>query len=389
VDRPKKYNNTSRPSSKPSPIDLDKERLRREKLLRVIKPSKASTPASNGFRIQTSKEFIADFEPPDYVVDYVIQRGYLYAVTSPSGQGKTAIALVLALATDAGGDWGGAKVYPGATLYFAGENPTDVRNRWIAMGGPDCQNVYFVPGTKFSLREQIDEIKAAAAEYGPLSGIIVDTKQAYFEDENENDNVPAVEQARDLRELTTLEGRPAVIVLCHPRGGAHTPEQMIPRGGTAFLGEIDGNITCVLDEGLIEVRPHSKFRGSTNWGPLNFHLDYIKLPAEYTDTQGRPIPTVVAMSVTDDEIDRIGKNKNNKMFKVLDMMVDHPGISITDIAENLSWFKENGEPNRSWVSNEINRRLVPKGFVEKDEVTGSYAATSSGKQALEDFKMKK
>jgi hypothetical protein len=47
-------------------------------------------------RILSSKEFVAGFEPPDYLVDGLLQEGFLYSL-------KTAITLRLAASTGATG----------------------------------------------------------------------------------------------------------------------------------------------------------------------------------------------------------------------------------------------------------------------------------------------
>ena len=41
--------------------------------------------------------FMATFTCPDYLVDGIIQRGGLHGLTSPTGHGKTALALLLGL----------------------------------------------------------------------------------------------------------------------------------------------------------------------------------------------------------------------------------------------------------------------------------------------------
>jgi hypothetical protein len=46
--------------------------------------------------IKSSKEFVAEFVPPDYLVDGLLQEGFLYSLTGATGAGKTAITLRLA-----------------------------------------------------------------------------------------------------------------------------------------------------------------------------------------------------------------------------------------------------------------------------------------------------
>ena len=59
-----------------------------------------------------------------------------------------------------------------------------------------------------------------------------------------------------------LPGSPTVITSCHPVKNAD-PDNLMPRGGGAFLAEVDGNLVCIGQPGgsLVKVHWHSKFRG--------------------------------------------------------------------------------------------------------------------------------
>ena len=46
--------------------------------------------------IQSSVEFVAGFQPPDYLVDGLLQRRFIYSFTAKTGGGKTSIMLLLA-----------------------------------------------------------------------------------------------------------------------------------------------------------------------------------------------------------------------------------------------------------------------------------------------------
>ncbi len=88
-------------------------------------------------RILSAAEFMAGFEPPDYVIDGIIQRGRLYALTSPTGHGKTAVALYDGCMVAAGRNIGGIEVMQGPVVFLAGENPDDLRCRMYAA----CQGI--------------------------------------------------------------------------------------------------------------------------------------------------------------------------------------------------------------------------------------------------------
>src|SRR5215469_9286631 len=84
--------------------------------------------------ILSGAEFVASFVPPDFVIDGVLQKQFIYSLTAPTNAGKTAIMLLLAAHVALGRDIApGVEVERSRVLYLAGENPVDVMMRWIAM----------------------------------------------------------------------------------------------------------------------------------------------------------------------------------------------------------------------------------------------------------------
>ena len=142
--------------------------------------------------------FLADYTPPDWLLDGILQRRFVYALTAKTGDGKTAVALLIAEAI-AARDRRDAFVGPhavdkGNVIYFAGENPDDLRNRMIASdakSGRDCSRdrISVIPGT-FSIEAMRAECEAKAASLpeGKIDAIIVDTSAAYFVGDDENNN---------------------------------------------------------------------------------------------------------------------------------------------------------------------------------------------------------
>ena len=126
--------------------------------------SELASPESNVVPLktrlmQTSAEFVAGFMPPDYLIDGLLQRRYVYSLTGPTGSGKTAIALLIALHVALGRSLAEREVEKGRVLFFAGENPDDVRSRWIKLceemdEDPDMMDVVFMPFTLHTLRRQ-------------------------------------------------------------------------------------------------------------------------------------------------------------------------------------------------------------------------------------------
>src|SRR5262249_26049301 len=101
--------------------------------------------------IKSSAEFITGFVPPDYVVEGLLQQGFLYSLTGQTGSGKTAITLRLAASIALGQLFAGRETKKLRALYLAAENPDDVRMRWIALAqhmgfAVDDIEVYFIEG---------------------------------------------------------------------------------------------------------------------------------------------------------------------------------------------------------------------------------------------------
>jgi hypothetical protein len=102
-----------------------------------------------------------------------------------------------------------------------------------------------------------------------------------------------------MRRLTTLPGAPCVVVLCHPIKHVTDPTQLLPRGGGAFLAEVDGNLTIWRkDTKLIEMS-HNKMRGP-GFEPMTFKLETLTSP-KLVDKKGREIPTVQAVLISEAE----------------------------------------------------------------------------------------
>ena len=198
---------------------------------------------SNG-PILTGADFVASFIPPDWLIDGIVQRGRLYACTSITGHGKTAVWLFNACMIQAGRMIGQLDVLQGNVLILAGENPEDLKARLIGMAKtfnlPRDRLPYVLPGSFPLNEEEADALKLDIAALSvPFVLIIGDTASSFFPGEDENSNVEAGRYARTLRSFTECDGQPAVVLLSHPVKNA-SRSNLLPRGGSAFLNELDG-----------------------------------------------------------------------------------------------------------------------------------------------------
>lgn len=302
--------------------------------------------------IQTSAQFVQGFVPPEYLVDQVLQRRFCYSITAQTGVGKTAVAMLLSAHVGAGRSLGNLDVEQGSVLYFAGENPTDIQMRWLGITreldiDPATADVHFIPGA-MPLSQAAARIteEVTRKDLRPAL-VVVDTAAAYFEGDDENSNTQAVAHARRLRALTELPGGPCVLILCHPTKRA-ADDDLIPRGGGAFLAEVDGNIALQKRESLIVASSLGKFRGR-DFAPLSFELKTVQHPV-LKDARGRSIPTVVARHLGEVEKQRISADTLSRENQLLEAVNAKPDASLRELAELLGWRFRTGQPDQSKVS---------------------------------------
>ena len=325
-------------------------------LAKAAMPAPANDNRPAGPELIHSGDFVRGFVPPDYAVDGIMQSGFLYSLTGQTGSGKTAVALLLALCTALGSPFAGRETKGGRVFYFAGENPDDVTMRWIGLLhehalDADELDVHFIRGV-FSVSEFLGHIAERARDLGGVDLIIVDTTAAYFTGSDENSNVEMGNYARQLRELAKMEWRPAVLAASHPVKNAGA-DNLLPRGGGAFLNEVDGNLTLAKRGEMSVLHWQGKHRGP-DFLPLTFDLKTINAPA-LVDSKGRPIPTVMAAPVGDDEVAQRADADNGDDKVMLLAIRQNGNRSLRDLAEFHGWTNTKGEPDKKRAQNSTDR----------------------------------
>jgi hypothetical protein len=306
--------------------------------------------------LESSKQFVQDFIPPDYLVDGLWQRRFCYSLTGKTGAGKTAIALYLAAYVALGRSIGAHDVEKGRVLYFAGENPTDIRMRWIAMAQQmdfdiDDIDVYFVPGV-YKISDMQSRVAAEIKTLGGVSLVIIDTSATYFEGDDENDNVQALRYAKMQRSLVDLPGGPTVVALCHPVKNA-ADENLLPRGGGSYLNEMDGNLTTRISNSVVELHWQGKYRG-VDFAPISFQLKTVT-HERLKDSRGRLIRTVVARHLSEADQQGIAASARVDEDDLLSLINKTPHLSLADYAKALGWLFTNGTPNKPKVQRAVGR----------------------------------
>jgi hypothetical protein len=150
---------------------------------------------------------------------------------------------------------------------------------------------------------------------------------------------------------------------------------LLPRGGGAFLAEVDGNLTGKkLTDDMIELHWSGKYRGA-DFNPLLFEIKRITSD-RVKDAKGRHIQTVMVQLTDDAKLDYIQERVAADQDQVLLLLDTTPGMSQAKMAEALGWVSEFG-PDKAKVNRALSN-LVKHRLADKDE-RGQYKLTDKGK----------
>lgn len=338
-------------------------------------------------------EFLALYVAPDYIVDGILQRGYLYSTTGLTGAGKSAWALLISfLMANGGGLLGSRAVAPGRAAYICKENPIDIMMRLMAMcelagiQRADIGERFLVIPEIQSIQRDWKRICAELAVFGDVDLIVVDTSIALFAtpdmpDAEENNAAHMYKHALRLRFLTRSPGRPTVLALCHPTKKPNGPEDLLPRGGGSFLNEMDGNLT-LWDTGNHVSQLHwcGKFRGP-GFERIGFKLDEIRLES-ICDSKGRILPTVIARYMPEEEVERMVAGHALQDITLMAAMLAQPGGSLATWARTCNWVDRSEDPPKplKWKVQRALDRLLVEHLVS--HVNNKWMVTPKGQKTM-------
>ena len=150
---------------------------------------------------------------------------------------------------------------------------------------------------------------------------------------------------------------------------------LVPRGGGAFVAEVDGNLRVWSDDKeTTELHWCEKIRGP-GFEPVTFRLER-KTSELVKDSKGRLIPNVVAVPMAEDELKAAAKATRSDEDAMLEMLLQYPGSSFAEWAEKLGWLSATGEPRKSRITRTLDR-LKEDSLVRK--YRGRWALTKTGR----------
>ena len=354
----------------------------------ALPPLPAKTPQP--LKIRESAAYIAEYVPADYLIDGLFQTAFLYSLTGPTGTGKTALTLLLAWLVANGGKLGDREVVQGNVLFCAGENPDELRQRVIGIadhcfgGWPAGRLHVLTPNVRNGLLTKvgIEQVRAYCAEVGGVRLVIVDTASAFFIGQDENDNVEMGNYARDLRaRLCTLPGSPTVLVPAHPVKKPASVEDCLPRGGGAFLAEVDGNLALWRQDETISLQIAGKFRGSP-FDPIPFRLETVET-VSVRDQRGRPVRTVLAQLVEATEAENdAGQARKALEDAILAFTRVTSFASIRDMAIGAGLIGPEDSPRENNKGYQRAKRAIRRLLTQKliTDVGDRFSITAAGRK---------
>lgn len=344
--------------------------------------------------ILSAPELVRGFKPIESIVAGLpIGRANVVTLTGQTGSGKTTLACALQIAFVRGSRFAGRDVTAGSVLVLNGENPDDSTMHLIATlqdQGLTAQDMLLpasgatgellVISGRFSIDFGMDELHARVKALNrQLVAVFVDTSAAYYESQDENDNVAMLRHAATMRELTTLPGRPTVVVMCHPTKGA-TRDNLLPRGGGAFLTQVDANLTVWKDDsGIVTVHWAGKIRGPS-FDPIRFEIVGVEL-AGYRDCRGDAIVSSAVRHLADARVEQLEHREINDQDRLLIGLRKTPGASVADLACEAGMVNAEGEPLKSKTDRRL-KTLEALGLAVRDR-KGKWSLTLKGMREAE------
>ena len=328
-------------------------------------------------KIDTSEGFLSDMRPVEYLIDAILPTGVAYSITGYPGHGKTTLALQFALSVALGEDFSDRTVGQGSVLFLAGENPDNLKWQYaaaLAARGIEAKDVpiYFKQG-RFGISGSLEDLHEKMGNIPNLKLVIVDSLQSFFEGENDNDNMQMVTMAHSMRSIVETETKPAILIIAHPAGKTPSKDNLVPRGGGAFLAEIDGNLTVWSGDGSDQTLHHSqKFRGA-GFEPSEWVMQAHKFE-HLTDINGEPIWLRVSRPQLVTEV----LSREQKDDDLLRRYVGDVGIGIS-----LSLREMEGQYDiKMWKARQVQKRALEEKLIKR--YAKKYIITAGGQAYLDD-----
>lgn len=272
--------------------------------VRVLRPSAGEgkgEPKKPLFAFELFGEFADEEDPPEFVLEDMIEVDTLTQIFGDPGACKSFVALSIALSCAAGVAWFGREVKQGPVCYIAGEGRRGLKRRARAWSRDMRKPLKGLPiglsttATQLTSEVAAAELLAVIAEFTAVHGkpvlIVLDTLARNFgpADENSTQDMNAAVVTLDAIRTAT-EG--AALLVVHHTG--HT-DKTRARGSIVMFGALDHEYRLTRDlDGLITFH-NTKMKDGEAPPDQHFRLENVELG--FDDKHGKPVHSAVLRSI--------------------------------------------------------------------------------------------
>lgn len=229
-------------------------------------------------------DFDAVPEPPDWIVDRVIERGTVVVLSGDTGAAKSIVTSSLVQAALAGEDWIGHICAIDRVMVIDEENPDRLaRSRLRALGVKNAMRdrlrYYSREGVAVADEGRSDDwLRAQLAEFEP-DLVVIDTLMSSCAVEDTNSNSEAVRVMKHLRGLAREFGC-AILLMHHERKRAVDDTRSSGQammGARQWAGQADAHLTLTVESDFTtepaETDGHELTRRTFKWRPAEKDRD--------------------------------------------------------------------------------------------------------------------
>lgn len=320
-----------------------------------------------------------------YIMEPALVQRQLLTLTGRTGHGKSTVGIAMAFALALGRELGPLKPRrPGLIYYVSAEDTDGTRKRIYAEAIRHKLTVEERAAIDKRLRwvhvnvtmnpMLIAEHIREDADVQQVSAIFVDTGVALFAGDDDNQNTQMQAFATASRALTEIDGAPCVVLFWHPVKNA-SADNLVPRGGSALLNAIDGNLTLWLDvESDTATLGHTKWRADI-FEPIEFALETFPLIMPSGASSSVKIATPKTGSQLEERESDVASRREKLLGVLVSASPDEP-IALRKLAALVG-------ASKSTVSRDLRHMAATKpALIALDPFTDRYAATVGGRKAV-------
>lgn len=291
---------------------------------------KQDNQANNRFGFLPAATVISNMQPPEWLIKNVLEKDCLSVIWGEPGQGKTFVALDMALSIATGTSWHGNQSDKGTVFYIAGEGHNGLARRlsaWKISRGYDQHDIeLYISKTPAMLDEPEGvsyvhrSITAICADTGAVpSLIVVDTLARNFSgDENSSRDMGSFISSLDHLRASWN----ATVLIIHHSG---KDKQRGARGSIALKGAIDSEYAVSMDESKVILLENHKMKDGERPNSMFFSLDNVDLPL--TDDDGNTVTSCVTRKLDGYTpapiLPAIGANQQKALSALQDLTEEH------------------------------------------------------------------